>query len=243
MPSSGPSAVQQRDRPSRPPARDRPPRPDGGAAAAQTDRCAIRTSSRRSAPRPAPRAGLRRGRRSARQNADDLPAHHGLAAVVNPDLVALVVGARLPGGTRAGIGPACTTFVTRPETGTRFTCTSIGERKMLICRHCPGGAASGTASPATTTRPSAGETTSTGPRQTSAGRDPGKSREKMLRARAAARPRAAVPARRRGSPAQPLQYERPPGRVDSHPAVLYPCGPQGPARGTGPVLSASLAAR
>ena len=33
------------------------------------------------------------------------------------------------------------TCVTRPETGERFTCTSIGDRKMLICFHSPGGAA------------------------------------------------------------------------------------------------------
>src|SRR6476646_2288906 len=38
-------------------------------------------------------------------------------------------------------------------------CTSIGDRKMLICSHDPGGAASGTAGPATSTRPSAGDST------------------------------------------------------------------------------------
>src|SRR3954454_24147395 len=36
----------------------------------------------------------------------------------------------------------------------------MGDRKMLTCFHCPGGAAPGSGSPARTTRPSAGETTS-----------------------------------------------------------------------------------
>src|SRR5439155_1520621 len=39
------------------------------------------------------------------------------------------------------------------------TNTSIRERKMLICSHAPGGAASASAGPATSTRPSAGDST------------------------------------------------------------------------------------
>src|SRR5882672_8379637 len=48
----------------------------------------------------------------------------------------------------------------RPDAGTRLTCTSIGERKMLICFHEPGGAASAVGAPATSTLPSAGDSTS-----------------------------------------------------------------------------------
>src|SRR5438552_3162197 len=45
----------------------------------------------------------------------------------------------------------------------RLTCTSIGERKILICCHVPGGAAVATAGPATSTRPSAGARTTSTP--------------------------------------------------------------------------------
>src|SRR5258707_5062541 len=41
----------------------------------------------------------------------------------------------------------------------RFTWTSIGERKMLICCQAPVGAAPAVAGPATSTRPSAGDRT------------------------------------------------------------------------------------
>ncbi len=69
------------------------------------------------------------------------------------------------GDRRAGIVPGCrSTRVTRPDTGTRFTCTSIGDRKMLTCCQVPGGAASATASPATSTRPSAGDSTTSSSR-------------------------------------------------------------------------------
>src|SRR5207249_46221 len=47
----------------------------------------------------------------------------------------------------------------RPDAGIRFTCTSIGERKMLTCCQSPGGAALAVAAPATSTRPSAGDRT------------------------------------------------------------------------------------
>src|SRR5262249_58305253 len=54
--------------------------------------------------------------------------------------------------------------MTRPDTGMRLTCTSIGDRKMLTCSQSPGGDAPLVAGPATSTRPSAGErTTSSGP--------------------------------------------------------------------------------
>ena len=48
------------------------------------------------------------------------------------------------------------TFVTRPETGARFTCTSRGDRKIVTCCQVPGGA-SGPAGPTAITLPSAGE--------------------------------------------------------------------------------------
>src|SRR6185295_6235678 len=41
----------------------------------------------------------------------------------------------------------------------RFTCTSIGDRKMLICCHLPAGPPCPAGAPATITRPSAGDTT------------------------------------------------------------------------------------
>ena len=58
------------------------------------------------------------------------------------------------------------TRVTRPDTGSRLTCTSIGDRKMLTCCHEPGGAASAIAGPATSTRPSAGDSTASSPTPT-----------------------------------------------------------------------------
>ena len=51
------------------------------------------------------------------------------------------------------------TRVTRPATGDRLMCTSIGDRKIVICFHGPGGAHPSSAGPAIITRPSAGDTT------------------------------------------------------------------------------------
>jgi ferredoxin len=72
----------------------------------------------------------------------------------------LAASARYAGRNLPGVYD---TRVTRPARGMRLTWTSIGERKMLICRHVPGGAPAGSASPATSTRPSAGEMISSGP--------------------------------------------------------------------------------
>ena len=87
--------------------------------------------------------------------ADDLPRDDRLAAVIDPDLAALVdgrgvvaVGGQEPPGVKL-------TRVTRPETGMRLTCTSIGDRKMLICCQSPGGAASA-AAPAGDEHPAVG---------------------------------------------------------------------------------------
>ena len=55
------------------------------------------------------------------------------------------------------------TRVTTPVTGMRLTWTSAGDRKMLIWCQVAWGAASGSASAAIMTRPSAGDTTSSGP--------------------------------------------------------------------------------
>src|SRR5262245_59678326 len=52
--------------------------------------------------------------------------------------------------------------MTRPLTGMRLTCTSIGERNTLTCCQFPGGVASPVGGPATITRPSAGESTALG---------------------------------------------------------------------------------
>src|SRR4051812_10334183 len=52
--------------------------------------------------------------------------------------------------------------VIRPSTGVRLICTSIGERKIVICFQSPGGAQRPSVGPAIMTRPSAGETTSPG---------------------------------------------------------------------------------
>src|SRR5262249_28620011 len=54
------------------------------------------------------------------------------------------------------------TRTTRPETGVRLMCTSIGERKIVICFHVPGGAHRPSLGPAIITRPSAGDTTKPG---------------------------------------------------------------------------------
>jgi hypothetical protein len=50
--------------------------------------------------------------------------------------------------------------VMRPATGARFMCTSIGDRKIVICCQSPGGLQRPSVGPAMTTRPSAGDTTS-----------------------------------------------------------------------------------
>ena len=82
---------------------------------------------------------------AARQHADDLPGDDRLAAVIDPDLAALVRRARVvpvrrqePAGRERHPRHA-------PDAGMRLTCTSIGDRKMLICCHDPGGADSATA--------------------------------------------------------------------------------------------------
>src|SRR5206468_4755828 len=78
------------------------------------------------------------------------------------------------------------TRVTFPDTGMRLTCTAIGERKMLICCHDPGGAAAATAGPATSTRPSAGARTASSPPEPDAfGRRSGSRKKKMKNAASA----------------------------------------------------------
>ena len=74
-----------------------------------------------------------------RQDADDLAADDGLAAVVDPDLVALVSARRLGAVRRQETARRSDSPASRrPLTGMRLTWTSIGERKMLICCHVPG---------------------------------------------------------------------------------------------------------
>ncbi len=52
--------------------------------------------------------------------------------------------------------------VTRPSTGDRLMCTSIGDRKMVTCFQSPGGDQRPSLGPAIMTRPSAGDTTTPG---------------------------------------------------------------------------------
>jgi hypothetical protein len=101
-----------------------------------------------------------------------------------------------------------------PPTGIRLTCTSIGERKMLIWRHGEP-AKSPMGSPTIMTRPSAGETTSDGPpaitrlrvakeEQKKAGKTPPPGPRTIRRPHPAGWPRSRHP------------DERPPGRIDAH---------------------------
>ena len=92
-------------------------------------------------PRVTVSPGLQPADHAPREDADDLAADDGSARVIDPDLAPLVLVDRprpgrpagtCPGGTRRG--SPC------PETGMRLTCTSIGDRKMLICCQSPGGA-------------------------------------------------------------------------------------------------------
>ena len=100
------------------------------------------------------------------------------------------------GGTPAETCPADTPPSSRrPEIGARFTWTSMGDRKMLIWRQGPGGAASATAhrqSPPD--RRPARSTSAAAP--SSAAPDHGRNRGKSAPARPAARPRAGSPATR-----------------------------------------------
>ena len=96
-----------------------------------------------------------------REDADDLPRDDRLAVVIDPDLAALVASpASCRYAGRNGPAVIATRASRGPTTGMRLTCTSIGDRKMLICCHAPGGRRGRLPPrPATSTRPSAGDST------------------------------------------------------------------------------------
>ena len=71
----------------------------------------------------------------AREHADDLPEHDGCAVVVDPDLCPLIVARLRPVGRQETSGLVLDARSTRPETGVRLMCTSIGDRKIAICSH------------------------------------------------------------------------------------------------------------
>ena len=122
------------------------------ARRAGTRPCATRTSSGRSArraPAPAlPSRGRRCGARGCRRSAGRRPARRGdrsrsRSARSRPPPLCRPAGT-CPAGTRSR--------VTRPSTGVRFMCTSIGERKIVICCQSPGGLQRPSVGPAITTR-------------------------------------------------------------------------------------------
>ena len=113
--------------------------------------------------------------------------------------------------------------VTRPETGMRLTCTSIGDRKMLICCQSPGGARRAATSPATSTRPSAGDSTSLAVGGRRADRDRGRrtrrTRQSTTKGDRPDRPPATQPTARPRTSAPPMNGTA--GRIDPHVAAIW----------------------
>ncbi len=125
------------------------------------------------------------------------------------------------------------TEATRPDTGIRLTCTSIGERKIVIWRQSPA-AKLPVGSPATITRPSAGDTTSPGAAATLALRVTEEEQKKGRKQQGDDAVCASGQRGHEGRHAESNSYERPTGRVDAHLARSSSIVPYPAAAGAAP---------
>jgi hypothetical protein len=111
------------------------------------------------------------------------------------------------------------TFTILPPTGIRLMCTSIGDRKMLICCHSLDGKDCAVDGPATITRPSAGDRTASGAAEIWRSGSRKKKRKKVVRpsrtspyavpAKNAATMAITSPPRMKGQPAGSIRIKRP----------------------------------
>ena len=152
-----------------------------------------------------------------RQDADDLPARRR-AAVVDRTRLRSIRSARRPPSCRpAGTCPDDTPPASRvPPTGVRLTWTSIGDRNMLMTCHSPAGAPGQTVSPATITRPSAGDNTRLAPVGGCAVGIAEEEEEKRGEDQKRHRPGAAEPEPHGDGDQQGAEDKRPPRAIDTH---------------------------